>query len=232
MDPLEPTYDYLSASTSTKDIESMCKSNLVNELVKHQIPCDDIITVPMAQNYSMSDLVTQVRALRDALRKKSKPVKKKIKALIIKADTDDSVVTSMSQDVAHATYMSCMRKLKQKVDKNDLNLLTFNDLVDGIFKYRKHLITQKAAAPKPPTSGAQNASPMKSIESTGDAPGNTPSSDKPNLTSTTSPTSATSPTNVRVQLQEKPIPVTQEPDISREDTHGFPLNQMMHQFLT
>ena len=51
-----------------------------------------------------------------------------------------------------------MRKLNQKVNKNDLNLLTMNDFFDGIFKYRKHLvekeIAKSAKAPKENTTAA------------------------------------------------------------------------------
>lgn len=62
---------------------------------------------------------------------------------IIKFDTQDSIITSMTKEIAQATYISCMRKWKQNPNKSDLNLMSFDDFVDGIFKYRKHLISKE-----------------------------------------------------------------------------------------
>ena len=198
-------YIYLSASTSTKDIESMCKSNLVNELVKNQQSSDDIITMDIAQSFTVPELVLKVSALREALRKRTKRTVKKVKIPIITAATTDSVVTSMTKEVAQATYTSCMRKWKKKVDKNDLNLLSMNDLLDGIFKYRKHLTTKTVSTtPVPPDNEKPQPStiPASPVSSVGlDKSDNTSQS-------TNSPSTSTLATN----SDNTPVPVTQDSD--------------------
>jgi len=198
-------YIYLSASTSTKDIESMCKSNLVNELVKNQQSSDDIITMDIAQSFTVPELVLKVSALREALRKRTKRTVKKVKIPIITAATTDSVVTSVTKAVAQATYTSCMRKWKKKVDKNDLNLLSMNDLLDGIFKYRKHLTTKTVSTtPVPPDNEKPQPStiPASPVSSVGlDKSDNTSQS-------TNSPSTSTLATN----SDNTPVPVTQDSD--------------------
>ena len=152
-------YYYITATTSTKAISNMTKVNLVNEIVKNQLPLDDIMTVEKAETLSVQQLIVKATEIRDTLRKTTKRTGKRLKFPIIRADTPDSAVTEMTKEVTQATYVSCMRRMNQKVDKNSINLFSMDDFVDGIMKYRKHLITKEREAITGPLSKPTAADP-------------------------------------------------------------------------
>jgi len=145
---LKPNYIYLTASTTSKDINTMTLDNLATEVVKLQMSADDIINLNQAKKIPIETLFKMASEIRDSLRKRHKKKATRLKIPIIKTDTLDSVVVNMTSEVANATYVSCMKKMNKTIDKDAINLLSLDDLKDGIFKYRKYLVAQTSSAVK------------------------------------------------------------------------------------
>ena len=148
---LKPNYIYLTASTTSKDINTMTLDNLATEVVKLQMSADDIINLNQAKKIPVETLFKMASEIRDSLRKRHKKKATRLKIPIIKTDTLDSVVVNMTSEVANATYVSCMKKMNKTIDKDAINLLSLDDLKDGIFKYRKYLVAQTSSAVKKST---------------------------------------------------------------------------------
>ena len=77
---MKSSYVYLSASTTSLEIASMGVENLINEVVKNQVPSDDILTVSQAQQMNMEQLRQHVTVIHAVMKKQVKKTTKKLKS--------------------------------------------------------------------------------------------------------------------------------------------------------
>ena len=106
----------------------MCKTILVNELVKNQQSSDYIITVVITQAYIIPVLIEKVTAIRDAARKRTKKLLLNVQKFLLSRVIPLTPLSHLYlKDVAQATNIAYMKKLHQKVDKNEINLFSIDN---------------------------------------------------------------------------------------------------------
>ena len=132
--PHDPTT--LSALSTDEDIDKMQQDYLCAVLLKSAQASGHAVETNTFKSLAISVLRVRAKAHRDAL--KTKPTKtKNVLVPIIKFDTTDAVINSLNKDLYRATYISCMRKTKRKIERSKLNKMSTEDFKKGIFEYRK-----------------------------------------------------------------------------------------------
>ena len=136
--PRDQNPQILSSSSTDDEIDNMSHDYLATVLYKTAKTTGHAVDDNTFSSLAISVLKVRAKAHRDSLRRK--PIKtKNVIVPIIKFDTLDKVINDLDKDLSRATYISCMRKINTKIDRNKLNSMSIEDFKKGIFEYRSKI---------------------------------------------------------------------------------------------